>query len=136
MKVLLDEMLSAGVGGFLPDRQVTTVQNAGFKGLKNGELLRRAVASGYQVLLTADRNLPAQRTSRSAGSPSFNLSWRLVALWDGSFPGSAHVRDFGMTASDDEELWAFAREHGYVIVRRRTGPDLLAVRVTDERCAR
>ena len=47
-----------------------------------------------------------------------NLSWRLVARWEDSFPGSAHVRDFGMTAAGDEELWAFAREHDFVIVSK------------------
>jgi hypothetical protein len=50
MRVLLDEMLPAGVSGLLPDHQVRTVQQAGFKGLRNGELL-----------LTADRYLPAQQ---------------------------------------------------------------------------
>jgi len=47
-----------------------------------------------------------------------NLSWRLVPRWEDSFPGSAHVRDFGMTAAGDEELWSFAREHGFVIVSK------------------
>ena len=35
MKVLLDEMLPAGVAGLLPGHDVTTVQQAGFKGLTN-----------------------------------------------------------------------------------------------------
>ncbi len=61
MKVLLDEMLPAGVAGLLPGHEVTTVQLAGFKGLGNGALLRRAVEHGYDVLVTADRNLPAQQ---------------------------------------------------------------------------
>ena len=67
MKVLLDEMLPAGVAGLLPDHEVTTVQQAGFKGLTNGVLLRRAAASGYVVLLTADRNLPAQQNVTASG---------------------------------------------------------------------
>jgi hypothetical protein len=61
VKVLLDEMLPAGVAGLLPDHEVTTVQQAGFTGLKNGVLIQRAAASGYGVLLTADRSLPAQQ---------------------------------------------------------------------------
>jgi hypothetical protein len=65
MKVLLDEMLPAGVANLLPDHDVTTVSQAGFKGLTNGELLRRAAAIGYAVLLTADRNLPAQNVMAS-----------------------------------------------------------------------
>lgn len=65
MKVLLDEMLPIGVAQLLPDHDVTTVKAAGFAGLKNGELLRRAAASGYDVLLTADRNLPGQQNIRA-----------------------------------------------------------------------
>jgi len=60
VRVLLDEMLPVGVGQLLPGYDVTTVKTAGFTGLKNGELLRRAAAAGYDVLLTADRNLPDQ----------------------------------------------------------------------------
>ncbi len=67
MKVLLDEMLPAGVAGLLPGHDVTTVQHAGFKGLTNGELMRRAVASGFEVLVTSDRNLPAQQNITASG---------------------------------------------------------------------
>ena len=67
MKVLLDEMLPAGVIALLPGHEVTTVSQAGFKGLTNGELLRRAAAIGYAVLLTADRNLPAQQNITVSG---------------------------------------------------------------------
>lgn len=66
MKVLLDEMVPADVAGPLPDHEVVTVQRAGYKGLKNGELLRRAAIAGYDVLLTADRNLPAQQNIAAA----------------------------------------------------------------------
>ena len=62
MKVILDEMLPAAVAGLLPDHDVSTVKAAGYTGytgLSNGELIRRAAGDGYEVLLTADRNLPA-----------------------------------------------------------------------------
>lgn len=61
MRVLLDEMLPVDVAQLLPGHGVTTVKAAGFTGLKNGELLRRAAAAGYAVLITADRNLPEQQ---------------------------------------------------------------------------
>lgn len=67
MKVLLDEMLPADVAGLLPDHDVSSVQQAGYKGLKNGELLRRAARDGYDVLLTADRKLPAQQNIPAVG---------------------------------------------------------------------
>ncbi len=67
MKVLLDEMLPVGLATLLPDHHVTTAKAAGFVGLKNGELIRRATADGYEVLVTADRNLPAQQNIRASG---------------------------------------------------------------------
>jgi hypothetical protein len=67
VRVLLDEMLPAGVADLLPGHDVVTVQNAGFKGLSNGELLRRAAADGYAVLLTADRSVPAQQNIAAVG---------------------------------------------------------------------
>lgn len=67
MRILLDEMLPVGVIRLLPAHEVHTAQYAGFKGLSNGELLRRASAAGYEVLLTADRNLPAQQHVPAVG---------------------------------------------------------------------
>ncbi len=43
MKLFLDEMLPAGVADLLPGHDVTTVQQAGIKGLTNGELMRTAI---------------------------------------------------------------------------------------------
>jgi len=67
VKVLLDEMLPVAVAGLLSDHVVATVKAAGYTGLSNGELMRRAVADGYVVLVTADRNLPAQQNVPASG---------------------------------------------------------------------
>jgi len=67
VRVLLDEMLPAGLADLLPRHTVTTVKQAGFTGLDNGELIRRAIASGYSILVTADRGLPAQRNITVSG---------------------------------------------------------------------
>jgi hypothetical protein len=67
VKVLLDEMLPAAVAGLPSDHVVATVKAAGYTGLANGELMRRAVADGYDVLVTADRNLPAQQNVQASG---------------------------------------------------------------------
>jgi hypothetical protein len=74
VKVLLDEMLPAGVSGLLTEHEVTTVRQAGFTGLANGELIRRATAAGFQVLLTADRNHEPQVSSGS-GRRCIGTSW-------------------------------------------------------------
>jgi hypothetical protein len=66
VKVLLDEMLPAAVAGLLPGHAVTTAKVAGYTGLLNGELMRRAAADGFDVLVTADRNLPAQQNIQAS----------------------------------------------------------------------
>jgi hypothetical protein len=60
-------MLPVGVAELLPAHEVSTVKGAGYTGLDNGELLRRAASAGYDVLVTADRNLPAQRNIPVSG---------------------------------------------------------------------
>ena len=61
MKVVLDEMLPAAVAGLLSGHDVATAKAAGYTGLSNGDLVRRAAADGFDVLVTADRNLPTQQ---------------------------------------------------------------------------
>jgi hypothetical protein len=61
VKVVLDEMLPAAIAGLLSGHDVVTVKAAGYTGLSNGELIRRAVVDGFDVLVTADRHLPAQQ---------------------------------------------------------------------------
>lgn len=67
MKVILDEMLPAAVAGLLPDHVVSTVKAGGYTGLSNGELIRMAARDGYDVLVTADRNVPAQQNVPESG---------------------------------------------------------------------
>ncbi|HEX6443057.1 MAG TPA: hypothetical protein VF007_12780 [Stellaceae bacterium] len=51
----------------IPDHQVRTVQQQGWAGLGNGELLRRAAADGFEIFVTADQNLEFQQNL--SGSP-------------------------------------------------------------------
>ena len=60
MTVLLDECLPVDFRHSFPDHEVNTVQRAGFKGKKNGELLSAAEDAGYGVLLTVDQGIPHQ----------------------------------------------------------------------------
>ena len=65
MRVLLDEQLPRHLAREIGGHDVSTVQQCGWAGLQNGELLRVAVA-GFDVLVTADRNLQFQQNlSRS-----------------------------------------------------------------------
>ena len=45
-----------------------------------------------------------------------NLSFRLAKKLEEYFPNSAHVRLLGMDEENDEIIWRYAREHGYIIV--------------------
>lgn len=67
MRILLDEMLPAAVATLLPDHTVVTVRKAGYAGLVNGDLMRRAVTDAFAILVTADQNLPAQQSVRVIG---------------------------------------------------------------------
>lgn len=61
MKVLLDEMLPIGVRELLPEHDVSTAAYAGLAGISNGEMIRRAIAAGFQVIVTLDRGIPYQQ---------------------------------------------------------------------------
>ncbi|MGH2385464.1 MAG: hypothetical protein ACRDGB_10495 [Candidatus Limnocylindria bacterium] len=45
----------------LPDHDVATAAYAGLAGLPNGELIERAVAAGFDVILSLDRGIPHQQ---------------------------------------------------------------------------
>ena len=64
MKLLLDECVVRDLKRDLAEHDVSTVVEAGFGGLENGQLLR-AAAGKYDVLITVDRNLPFQQNISS-----------------------------------------------------------------------
>lgn len=47
-----------------------------------------------------------------------NLSPRLPALLAAEYPGSGHVRWFGLASAPDPAVWAFAAAGGYVIAAK------------------
>jgi hypothetical protein len=57
MHVLLNEQLPHHLAREIRGHDVSTVQQRGWAGLQNGELLRVAADAGFEVLMTADRNL-------------------------------------------------------------------------------
>ena len=61
MRVLLDEQLPRQLAQELLGHEVRTVQQQGWAGLGNGELLRRGAEAGFEVFLTADQNLEFQQ---------------------------------------------------------------------------
>jgi hypothetical protein len=61
-RVLLDENLPRQLAAELPDHGVSTVAEQCWRGILNGELLRRAESAGFEVFVTGDRNLEYQQT--------------------------------------------------------------------------
>ena len=49
-----------------------------------------------------------------------NLSPRLPAILLQDFPGSAHVRSFGMATASDPAVWSFASAGGFAVVSKDT----------------
>ena len=60
MNILLDECTPRMVKKSLPERNIRTVQEMGWAGLKNGELLTVA-ESQFDVFITTDKNLRYQQ---------------------------------------------------------------------------
>jgi predicted nuclease of predicted toxin-antitoxin system len=56
-RVLLDENLPARLRRSLPSVEAVSAEFMGWKGVRNGELVRRALAERFEVLVTADRAL-------------------------------------------------------------------------------
>jgi hypothetical protein len=67
VRVLLDEQLPRQLSPYLVGYEVRTVQQEGWAGLKNGELLKQARTSGFEILLTGDQNLEFQQNLESSG---------------------------------------------------------------------
>jgi predicted nuclease of predicted toxin-antitoxin system len=61
MKILLDECLPVDFRHSFPGHEAHSVEWAGLKGKKNGELLQAAEAGGYQVLVMSTRDSPVSR---------------------------------------------------------------------------
>ena len=60
MRILLDEQLPRQLAGYLIGHDVRTIQQASWKGLKNGALLAAAEAAGFPVFVTGDQNIEFQ----------------------------------------------------------------------------
>ena len=70
MRVLLDNNVNYRFGKLLAGHDVVHVQNIGWENLKNGNLIAEAESSGYDVLVTADKQMLHQQ----------NLTGRTVAI--------------------------------------------------------
>ena len=65
MKVLLDHNIPAKIHRLLTNHEAHTAQQMRWDLLSNGDLLRAAEVSGYQVCLTADQGIFYQQNNRT-----------------------------------------------------------------------
>jgi predicted nuclease of predicted toxin-antitoxin system len=61
MKLLLDENLPKRLKQDFPEFEISTVRDEGWNGLTNGELISRMLETGFEVLITFDKNLQYQQ---------------------------------------------------------------------------
>jgi hypothetical protein len=64
VRILLDESVPVQVRGALSHHHVATAVEMGWQGISNGELLDRAEADGFQLLIVADKNFQYQQNLR------------------------------------------------------------------------
>lgn len=80
MKVLLDECVTRYLKQDFAGHEVLTVEEAGFKGLKNGRLLQAAFGQ-YDVLVTVDQNLQYQQNLKT-----FNIAIIVLKAKRSTYP--------------------------------------------------
>lgn len=62
MKTLFDQGTPVPLRHLLADRQIATAHELGWSELSNGEFLSAAVAAGFEVIVTTDKNIRHQQS--------------------------------------------------------------------------
>ncbi len=83
MNIIIDECVPHIVKKRLPNRLIKTVQEMGWSGEKNGELLK-LVEAEFDVFITSDKNLSYQQ----------NLENRTIAIFTSSKQSSSDNRKY------------------------------------------
>ena len=65
MRVLLDECVPRKLNTYLSGHECMSVPEAGFAGKKNGELLKLAVETGFEVFVTVDQGIEYEQNLMS-----------------------------------------------------------------------
>ncbi len=93
MRILFDHGAPAPLRRFLKGHSATIARDMGWSTLSNGELLKRAEAEGFDILLTTDKNLGYQQ----------NLTGRkieILVLEDGDWSVLRHCTENVIQAVD------------------------------------
>ena len=77
MKLLLDEQVPARLAQAFPAKfTVKTVQEMGWASVQNGALLQAAAGSGFEALISADKNIEYQQNPENLPLPVIVLGGR------------------------------------------------------------
>jgi len=98
VKILFDENIPRPLKQFFDEHEVSTVQDAGWTGIENGELLEKA-NSNYEIFILADKNLRYQQNLKNQKITIIEVPtnrWpilkqiapKIVAALDSAKPGS------------------------------------------------
>jgi hypothetical protein len=104
MLILFDQATPFPLRKFLPGHVIKTAYQQGWSTLLNGDLLRVAEESGFDLLLTADKNLAYQQNLSdrkiaivALGKNRWSLIEpeldRIAAIVNAALPGSYHLID-------------------------------------------
>lgn len=79
MKLLFDECVPRPLRKEFGEHSVSTIEQAGYKSLKNGDLLR-AASQDFDVLITVDKNIEHQQNPKNVPMAILVLSARTNKL--------------------------------------------------------
>ena len=105
MKILLDECVTKRLKAHLISHDVSTVKDRGWTGLKNGVLMAVAAESGFDILLTIEKNIQRQLTIEK-----YNL---IVVILD--TPSSKIEMITKFLPAFEEQVSSFLKGNVYVI---------------------
>jgi predicted nuclease of predicted toxin-antitoxin system len=94
MLILFDHVTPAGIARFLPAHTATKAKDRGWDTLANGDLLAEAERAGFDVLLTADKNMRHQQNLRGRKIALVVLStpqWPVVRLHIGRIAAAVNA---------------------------------------------
>ncbi len=81
MRILFDHGAPSGIIRSLADHEVTEAIERGWDRISNGELLTKAEAAGFELLLTTDKRIRYQQNLKGrkiAVGVLGNSAWRIV----------------------------------------------------------
>ena len=81
MRILFDHGTPSGIARLLPGHEITEAIERGWDWISNGELLTKAEAAGFELLLTTDKQIRYQQNLKGRKIAILvlgNSAWRMV----------------------------------------------------------